>query len=46
MPVQETQECKNCGRSFDKEEEKCPKCNMYVGEDVEEFNKFIDSEED
>ncbi len=40
MPTQQTRECTNCGRSYNVEEERCPKCGMYKDEDPGEFNEL------
>lgn len=37
MPIDQTTECLNCGYSIPLQEEKCPSCGMYKGEDPEEF---------
>lgn len=46
MPIESQKECKNCGRSYPQSYERCPKCTMYWGEDVDMFNKFKSLQEE
>ena len=46
MPVSYTVECTYCGTSIDTtKSERCKKCTKYIGEDAEEFAKYIAEKE-
>lgn len=45
MPIEITKPCDNCGNDFPVDNEKCSNCDMYRGEDPEEFLKLSDEEQ-
>lgn len=42
MPVQQTYECDYCGKTNDKQNERCKKCGKYKDEDADEYQKHLD----